>query len=107
MGHDNKNNVRTIWIVFFILLIITTVEVALGLIKPAGMVGVKFLTMHLLNWTFIILTLLKAYYIVAYFMHLRDERKNLQWIITLPSIILIPYLIFIFLVEASYVESML
>jgi cytochrome c oxidase subunit IV len=63
--------------------------------------------MHLLNWTFIILTLVKAYYIVMYFMHLKDEQKNLIWVISLPSLILIPYLMFILLVEGNYINGVL
>ena len=35
-----------------------------------------FLGMKLLNWIFIILTIIKAYYIAWDFMHLRDERST-------------------------------
>jgi len=62
-----------------------------------------FLGMKLLNWIFIILTLVKAYYIAWDFMHIRDERSSLKSSIVLPLLILIPYLIFILLVEADYI----
>ena len=62
-----------------------------------------FLRMKLLNWIFIILTLVKAYYIAWDFMHIRDERGSLKGAIVLPLIILIPYLIFILVLEADYI----
>ncbi|MFN4298477.1 MAG: cytochrome C oxidase subunit IV family protein [Thermaurantimonas sp.] len=99
--HDSKKMVRTIWIVFFILLIVTAVEVALGIIHPEPLM-VEVMGTRLLNHIFIILTLLKAYYIVAYFMHVKYEKKNLVWTLALPTFILIPYITFIVLTEGSY-----
>lgn len=106
MAADHPTGTKWIWNVFWLLLIVTAVEVALGLIKPDFMEA-KLFTMKLLNWTFIILTLVKAYYIVMYFMHLKYERKNMKMAIALPALILIPYLIFIVLVEAGYVHDVL
>ena len=34
--------------------------------------------MKLLNWIFILLTIVKAYYIAWDFMHIRDERNGLK-----------------------------
>jgi cytochrome c oxidase subunit IV len=76
--------------------------VALGIIKPDFLMN-YFLSMKLLNWIFIILTLVKAYYIAWDFMHVRDESGSLQGAIVLPLIILIPYLIFILVLEADYI----
>ena len=45
---------------------------------------------------------MKAYYIVAVFMHLGDEKKSLKVSIVAPMLVLIPYLLFILLVEASF-----
>jgi cytochrome c oxidase subunit 4 len=97
-----KSNVQKIWGVLIFLSIVTTVEVALGIIKPDFLMN-YFLSMKLLNWIFIILTLVKAYYIAWDFMHIRDERGSLQGAIVLPLIILIPYLIFILILEADYI----
>ena len=55
-----------------------------------------------LNHIFIILTLFKAYYIVMTFMHLGDEKNQLQFSIVAPMFVLVPYLLFILLVEASF-----
>ena len=45
----------------------------------------------------------KSYYIAWDFMHIRDERGSLKGAIVLPLIILIPYLIFILILEADYI----
>ena len=96
-----------IWKVFWILLIVTAVEVILGIIKPPFLVETIFLGTKLLNHVFIILTIVKAAYIVNVFMHLGFERKSLKWTILLPAFILIPYLLFIVLTEAVHANIML
>ena len=62
-----------------------------------------FLSMKLINWIFVILTLVKAYYITWDFMHVRDEKPFLKNTIILPLLILIPFLLFILLWEGSYI----
>ena len=106
MAQENKGN-WWVWKVFWILLIVTTVEVVLGLIKPPFLVGTIFLGTKLINHVFIILTLVKAAYIVNVFMHLGFERKSLQWAILLPALILVPYLLFILLNEGAYTYFMM
>ena len=59
--------------------------------------------MKLLNWIFIILTIIKAYYITWDFMHMRDETSSLKNSVVLPLVILIPYLVFILFLEADYI----
>ena len=97
-----KSNETKIWGVLLFLSIVTVVEVALGIIKPEILMG-SFLRMKILNWIFIILTLVKAYYIAWDFMHIRDEKNGFKNAIVLPLIILIPYLAFILLIEADYI----
>lgn len=104
--HESPEGVWWIWKVFIILLVVTTVEVALGIIKPEPLM-IQFLGTSILNIIFILLTLLKAFYIVAEFMHLKFERSNLIWTISLPMLILIPYLAFIVLTEGGYMEQMM
>ena len=99
---SESGSTRQIWVVFWILLILTTVEVLLGIYKPSFMLTNYLLGVTLLNMTFIILTIIKAYYIVGTFMHLGHELKSLQIFIVAPMCVLIPYLLFILLVEASY-----
>ena len=97
-----KSNQQKIWGVLIFLSIVTTVEVALGIVKPEILM-VPFLKMKILNWIFIILTIVKAYYIAWDFMHIRDEKSGLKNSIVLPLLILIHYLAFILLIEADYI----
>ena len=101
--HAHESNLGRIWKVFGILSVITIVEVIFGILKPDVLHMNNFLSMNLLNWLFIILTLVKAYYIVWAFMHMEGEKSSLRWIVVSPIIFLVAYLLFILLVEADYI----
>ena len=101
--HESPEGIWWIWKVFILLLVVTAVEVILGIIKPEFLLG-HFMGTSVLNIIFIVLTLVKAFYIVAEFMHVKFERKNLIWTLALPAIILIPYLAFIVLSEGSFMK---
>lgn len=103
MAHAHESNLKRIWTVFGILSIITSVEVYFGITKPESLFLKTFLSMSFLNWLFIILTVVKAYYIMWAFMHLEGEKKSLRWSIVAPLVFLILYLCFIVLVEADYI----
>ncbi len=100
-----KSNTQKIWGVLAFLTLVTAVEVVLGIIKPESLTDNYFLGMKLLNWIFIILTLVKAYYIAWDFMHLRDEKNALRRAIVWTPIFLVIYLVFILLVEADYIYN--
>ena len=100
-----KSNTQKIWGVLIFLTIVTTIEVALGIVKPRAPTHSHFLGMRLLNWIFIVLTLVKAYYIAWDFMHLRDEKTSLRRVIVWTPVFLICYLIFILLFEADYIYN--
>ena len=97
-----KSNEQKIWGVLIFLSIVTIIEVALGIIKP-DFLSAYFMRMKLLNWIFIILTIIKAYYITWDFMHMRDETSSLKNSVVLPLVILIPFLVFILFLEADYI----
>lgn len=101
-GHHNeeagKKIRKKIWMVTALLTIVTIVEVALGAFIKQGTGAWPFV-----KWSFIILTLLKAGYIVMVFMHLGDERKGMRYSILIPYFIFISYLIFIALYEGTAV----
>lgn len=99
-----KSNTQKIWGVLVFLTIVTAIEVVLGIYKPEALMG-KFLGMKMLNWIFIILTIVKAYYITWDFMHMRDETKALRRMVVWTAIFLILYLIYILLQEGGYIES--
>jgi caa(3)-type oxidase subunit IV len=92
---------KKIWIVTLILTVITAFEVALGVFFKRA----DTYTWESIKITFIILTLVKAAYIVMSFMHLGDERKNLRNIILVPYAIFAIYLIFIGLTEGIFTET--
>lgn len=98
-----KNNIQKIWGVLIFLSVITAVEVVLGIYKPAILLETTVLRMKLLNWIFIILTIVKAYYITWDFMHMRDEVKGLRRSVVWVAIFLICYLVFILLTEGDYI----
>ncbi|MBB6502685.1 cytochrome C oxidase subunit IV family protein [Pedobacter cryoconitis] len=88
-----------IWHVFFILLGITVVEFIIALV-----ILPKNLIPHTAgNIAYILLTLLKAYYIVAYFMHLKFEKTGLQLSLGL-AFIFIAYFITLMLIEGGYLH---
>jgi cytochrome c oxidase subunit IV len=103
MAHSHESNTKRIWFVFALLSVITIVEVALGIAKPDVLHSNDLFGMHLLNWIFIILTIVKAYYIMWAFMHLEGEKASLRWSIVAPLAFLILYLVFILLIEGNYV----
>lgn len=85
-----------IWMVTGILTAITIIEVALGIFIKQG-TGLW----PVVKWSFIIMTLFKAGYIVLIFMHLGDERKALRYVILVPYFLFMLYLIFIALTEGT------
>lgn len=103
MSHEHVSNTKRIWTVFGILSVITIVEVIFGIIKPEALHMNNFLGLNLLNWLFIILTIVKAYYIVYAFMHMEGEKSNLRYSVILPLVFLVIYLLFILLTEANYI----
>ena len=82
---------KNIWKVTGILTLLTTVEVLMGIYFKRS----ETFTWTMIKWSFIILTMVKAAYIVLVFMHLGDERSNLKKVIIAPYMLFIGYLIFI------------
>ena len=80
--HEPSSSTKRIWVTFWILLIITVIELGLGLLMYAvDMPG----WLHLfIKGVICILTLAKAFYIVAVFMHLGDEIRNMVMTIVVP-----------------------
>jgi caa(3)-type oxidase subunit IV len=99
---------KKILMVTLLLSVITIVEVIIGIYFSKTHVGPG--TWTLIKWFYIILTLVKAGYIVMVFMHLGDEAKSLRTTILLPMVLII-YLIFICLFEGDtilqYLQSVL
>ncbi|WP_410219735.1 cytochrome C oxidase subunit IV family protein [Pedobacter sp.] len=88
-----------IWKVFFILLALTVIEFIIALWAIPG----HHMTQAVGNYVYIALTLFKAYYIVAYFMHLKFEKFGLQLVLGI-SFIFIIYFITLLLIEGGYLH---
>ena len=98
-AHEHASMTKgKIWQVFFYLLGITALEFVIALyLIPKGIVshGIG-------NFAYITLTLVKAFYIVAYFMHLKFEKFAFKASIVL-SLLFIIYFIVLMLIEGNYI----
>ncbi len=92
--HVDPKSVKTIWKTFWILLAITIFEV-----------GIAFTSIphDILIIIFIVLTIVKAYYIIAFFMHLKHESTPLKYSIILPFVLIL-YLIVMAIAEGNYLN---
>lgn len=117
-----KSNEQKIWGVLILLSIITAIEVVLGIYKPAGLMSPwitpfegglgatliniilsPFIFLIPLNFIFLVLTIVKAYYITWDFMHMRDEKASLRRAVVWTFVFLALYIALIFLLEGDYI----
>ncbi|MBL7719199.1 MAG: cytochrome C oxidase subunit IV family protein [Flavipsychrobacter sp.] len=92
---ESKKQIKRIWRVFWILLVITVVEVSFGLAFSYTM------SRAILNSIFLILTVVKAAWIVSVFMHLGDEKKSFMAMVLIPLTLFIWFII-AFLADGSF-----
>jgi len=92
--HHDPGNVKVIWKTFWILLVVTMAEV-----------GIAFtpISKDILLVIFIVLTIVKAYFIVAYFMHLKHEKTSFKYSILLPFFLIL-FLIVMAIAEGNYLN---
>jgi hypothetical protein len=92
---DDRAQIKRIWKTFWILLVITIVELGIGL---------SIYTIHkgenpnetlvlMFKGLVCILTLAKAFYIVGVFMHLGDEIRNMIMTIIVPLLLFVWFII--------------
>lgn len=103
-NHDEEHGKKvrkTIWFVFALMLIVTIIEIYVGMMAEDWGLNKLFLKVF-----FITFTLVKAFYIVYKFMHLGDEVKWLKWVIIAPYSGFILYLIFMMTIgEGNYART--
>jgi cytochrome c oxidase subunit IV len=101
---EGKKKRRKLWNVFWIMLVVTIVELIIGFnaMKWSLLDPVNRTSTITLKIIFIGLTLLKAGFIVMSFMHLGDEKKSMKRAILVPYMIFILYLVWICVKEANY-----
>lgn len=94
-GMDKKG----IWRIFFVLLALTALEflIALGFVHHWGVLEKGMFV----NVIYILLTLAKAYYIIAYFMHLKFEKSSFIVSVCI-GFVFIAYFIVLALIEGDY-----
>lgn len=73
----DKERIKKLWQVAGILGLITAIEFIVAFWMPHEWKDARV-------WTFILMTIVKAAYIVGEFMHLRHETKVLMWSILIP-----------------------
>ena len=103
-AHDEHHGLdrKKIFQVLGILVLITVIEFIIALwAKPHGYLGAGHTGVAVANAIYIVLTLLKAFYIVAYLMHLKYEKLGLQLALSV-SFIFIIYFIVLMLIEGGY-----
>jgi cytochrome c oxidase subunit IV len=74
--------IKKLWTVAGILGLVTLAEFAIAFTVPHEYKGLRV-------WTFILMTIVKAGYIVGEFMHLRYETKVLLWSILIPMVFVV------------------
>ncbi|WP_346316790.1 cytochrome C oxidase subunit IV family protein [Chitinophaga sp. YIM B06452] len=88
-ANDRQASIKSIWKTFWILLIVTMVEVGLAFLH----LYTGFPGKLLLNSIFIGLTIVKAFFIVAEFMHLGHEVRNLIMTILFPLLLFVWFIV--------------
>lgn len=78
----DKERIKKLWTVAGILGVITIIEFGIAFGVPHEMKDLRV-------WTFIVMTIIKAAYIVGEFMHLRHETKVLMWSILIPIVFIV------------------
>lgn len=95
----NKEKVRNFIKVMIYLAVFTAIEFAIAFTVPFEYKWLRAIV-------FIVLTIIKAYYIVAEFMHLGHEKKSLKMSIVLPMLFVV-FLIFILIFQGSAIYTLL
>ena len=76
----NKEKIKKLWTVAGILLAITVLEFIVAFTMHPGALKTAI---------FVVMTIVKAAYIVGEFMHLRHEAKVLMWSIIIPMVFVV------------------
>lgn len=89
-----KDMKAQIWKTFWILFAFTVIDIVLYFFLISYHSMIK-------NWLFIVLGVVKAYYIVGVFMHMKFERKTLMYIIIIPMVFVV-FFITLMIIEGDY-----
>jgi cytochrome c oxidase subunit IV len=82
--HEPSQGTSRIWKTFWLLLIITLIELALGFLMYFLHGSISSAIVLFIKGVIVILSLAKAFYIVSIFMHLGDELRNMIMTVVVP-----------------------
>ncbi len=88
--------IKKLWRVAFILLLVTVIEFVIAFTLPHGAAKTSL---------FVLLTIVKAGYIVGEFMHLKYEVKVLFWAVLIPMIFVV-WMLVTFVYEGSQITPL-
>jgi cytochrome c oxidase subunit IV len=92
----DRAKIKKLWTTAGILLVITIIEFIIAFSVPHEMKQVRV-------WTFILLTIVKAAFIVGEFMHLRYEAKVLFWSVLIPLVFVV-WMLVAFIYEGTQIS---
>jgi cytochrome c oxidase subunit 4 len=92
LHHEPSGSTKRIWRVFWILLIITMIELGCGLLMYGFPEMPEWLHLFI-KGSVCILSLAKAFFIVSVFMHLGDEIRNMIMTIVVPLMLFIWFIL--------------
>lgn len=93
--HAESHGTKSLWRTFWLLLAITIVDFIIYFVADPSLFR---------NIVFIVFGIVKAFFIVGIFMHLNYEAKFMRWMIILPAIVFLSYLVWLLMVEGNYVS---
>lgn len=93
----DKEKIKQLWKVALYLGVITAFEFAVAFLVPHEYAKLRV-------WTFILMTIVKATFIVGEFMHLRHEAKVLIWSILIPMIFVV-WMLVAFVYEGMQISN--
>lgn len=93
--HAESHGTKSLWRTFWILLGITIVDFIIYFSADPSLFR---------NIVFVAFGIVKAILIVGIFMHLNYEAKFLRYMIILPAIVFLSYLVWLLLLEGNYVS---
>lgn len=92
----DKAKIKRLWTVAGILGLVTLFEFGVAFGLPHEMKDLRV-------WIFVIMTIVKAAYIVGEFMHLKYEAKFLMWSIIIPMVFVV-WMLVAFVYEGIHIE---
>jgi len=93
--HAESHGTKGLWFIFWVLLGITVVDFIFYFAMEPGLVR---------NIIFVFFGIVKAYFIIGTFMHMKFEARFLRLMIVIPAVIFLSYLVLLLLIEGNYVS---